>query len=270
MSVRLRKSFASLAYAAPPAQAHADRKTKRYTAVVLARLQVQACKLHQSTSFTTMSHSEGAGSYSRALKGRCASQSDGSGSAMFSQHLEIGRAESPCAASRLEATGVGLLWDTCSSTAGQLQKGCSYSEALKGERHVPLYGDTDASLHPLAIEPRHDTAAQEMMRVEKHPQQPDFYDLQGRLNVGDISSTWSPTEAGSEKSRSAVQIEKIVRMVKRRLPEMEEQEIYRHVVGLRKRQGGFSHMKLNSIVSLVLGHITNVVHGANSTADPTW
>ncbi|XP_050035269.1 uncharacterized protein [Dermacentor andersoni] len=150
----------------------------------------------------------------------------------------------------------------------------SYSEALKGERCVPLHGGTDeTNLHPLHIEPRCDTAVQEVTeQVLQHPPAADFFDLQRRLErvdpFADTTVTSFSSEACSQRSKSEAQIMKIVQMVKRRLPEREEQEIHRHVVDLRRLQGGFSHMTLNAIVALVLSHMRNIANDASSTIKP--
>ncbi|XP_054927318.1 uncharacterized protein [Dermacentor andersoni] len=138
----------------------------------------------------------------------------------------------------------------------------SYSEALKGERCVPLHGGTDeTNLHPLHIEPRCDTAVQEVTeQVLQHPPAADFFDLQRRLErvdpFADTTVTSFSSEACSQRSKSEAQIMKIVQMVKRRLPEREE------------LQGGFSHMTLNAIVALVLSHMRNIANDASSTIKP--
>ncbi|XP_065290261.1 uncharacterized protein [Dermacentor albipictus] len=150
----------------------------------------------------------------------------------------------------------------------------SYSEALKGERSVPLDGGTDeTNLHPLHIEPRHEAAVQEVTeQVLQHPPVANFFDLQRRLErpdpFADTTVTSFSSEACSQGSKSKAQIVKIVQMVKKRLPEREEQEIYRHVVDLRRLQGGFSHMTLNAIVALVLSHMRNIAYDAASTIKP--
>uniref|UniRef100_A0A224YLG7 Uncharacterized protein n=1 Tax=Rhipicephalus zambeziensis TaxID=60191 RepID=A0A224YLG7_9ACAR len=195
------------------------------------------------------------------------------GSETYSQNLEIRCASSPCAAPRREENGIHQHWDACDATAGLSQKPCSYSQALKGERYVPPHGDTDeSSLHPLAIEPRLNTGVHEIRKqAVRHPQTPDFYDLQRQLS-GDgtchgTSAAWSSSETGPEKSKCAAQIGKIVKMVKRKLPEWEEQEIHRRVVDLRKAEGGFSYMTLNAIVARVLSHIRDTAH--DSAVRPT-
>lgn len=195
------------------------------------------------------------------------------GSETYSQNVETKFASSPCIASRQEENGVHQHWNACDATAEWSQKPCSYSEALKGERFVALPDDTDeSSLHPLAIEPRRATGGPEIRKqAVRHPQTPDFYDLQQQLG-GDgthrgTSPTWSSPETGLEKSKCAAQIEKIVKMVKRKLPDWEEEEICSRVVKIRKEQGGFSYMTLNAIVALVLSHIRNTAH--DSAARPT-
>lgn len=197
------------------------------------------------------------------------------GSETYSQNLEIRCASSPCAAPTREESGINQHWDTCDATTGWSQKPCSYSQALKGERNVPLHGDTgESDLHALAIEPRLNTAVHEIRKqAVRHPQTPDFYDLQRQLG-GDgtchgTSPTWSSSETGLEKSKCAAQIGKIVKMVKRKLPEWEEQEIHKHVVYLRKAEGGFSYMTLNAIVARVLSHIRSTVQDADLQVRPT-
>lgn len=199
--------------------------------------------------------------------------STSSGSETCSQKSKIIGASNSSATARLEEKGCGLLTRTCTATMSRAEGTYSYSEALKGERCVSLHGGTDeTNLHPLDIEPRCDTTVREVKKqVEHHPPVADFFDLQRQLErVAPFSDTTltSSSEAFSQRSKSKAQIVKIVQMVKKRLPEYEEQEIHRHVVDLRRSQGGFSHMKLNAIVALVLSHMRNIAYDAASTVKP--
>ncbi|KAL1481930.1 hypothetical protein MTO96_015245 [Rhipicephalus appendiculatus] len=228
-----------------------------------------------------MSWSDGACSYSQALKGsrHASPNGDTDETSLHALAIEPRCDTSTCERRQVEQHLPVLdipqrrSWSEPGSVSPGFETYSQNLEALKGERYVPLHGDTDeSSLHPLAIEPRHDTGVHEIRKqAVRHPQTPDFYDLQRQLSVDGschgTSATWSSSETGSEKSKCAAQIGKIVKMVKRKLPEWEEQEIYRRVVDLRKAEGGFSYMTLNAIVARVLSHIRDTVH--DSAVRPT-
>lgn len=80
--------------------------------------------------------------------------------------------------------------------------------------------------------------------------------------IWDIESTSSSCGAtvGSSppKSKSEAQIAKIVKLLKRKMPEFTEAEIRRQVDEVRTLRGGFSNMMVRNIVALVMGHMRNM------------
>lgn len=81
------------------------------------------------------------------------------------------------------------------------------------------------------------------------PAGPDFHEFCLRLQQSAGPST------GSSLSKAEAQVAKVVRMVRRQLPNYPEAEIQRHVDEVRRSQGGFSRMTLNAIVAAVLSHV---------------
>ncbi|XP_075548192.1 uncharacterized protein LOC142582398 isoform X4 [Dermacentor variabilis] len=131
-------------------------------------------------------------------------------------------------------------------------------------RRSPLArAEPDEKLHALSIEPKPKPAPpaeHKVKRPAERPQVPEFYDLHWRMEqaaapCSDVESMWSSRGGSPTKSKTEMQIAKIVHMVKKKQPDYAEQEIRRHVDYLRKIQGGFSRMTFNSIVALVLGHM---------------
>lgn len=122
--------------------------------------------------------------------------------------------------------------------------------------------EPDEKLHALSIEPRPkpEPPVEQKVKRQERPQVPEFYDLHWRMEqaaapCSDVESMWSSRGGSPTKSKTEMQITKIVHMVKKKQPNYSEQEIRKHVDYMRKSQGGFSRMTFNSIVALVLGHM---------------
>lgn len=94
---------------------------------------------------------------------------------------------------------------------------------------------------------------------------PEFIELQWRLEQlrgntsADLESVGAPSRCVStcstSKSKSEAQIAKIVKLLKKKLPQFSEADVRGHVEHVRRLQGGFSCMTLRDIVTLVLTHM---------------
>ncbi|XP_054927321.1 uncharacterized protein slam isoform X4 [Dermacentor andersoni] len=154
---------------------------------------------------------------------------------------------------------------TMNGEAEEEEEGHGWPQAQSpAVRRSPLArAEPDEKLHALSIEPKPKPAPpaeQKVKRPAERPQVPEFYDLHWRMEqaaapCSDVESMWSSRGGSPTKSKTEMQIAKIVHMVKKKQPDYAEQEIRRHVDYLRKIQGGFSRMTFNSIVALVLGHM---------------
>lgn len=125
----------------------------------------------------------------------------------------------------------------------------------------------ELEIHPLSLEPKPQAqTACQVKRPARKPQDLGFHELQQRLEQGSLYSDdleSMQTNGCQPSSKSEMQIAKIVRRVKRELPDISEQEIRRNVDDVRCSQGGFSHMPINGIVALVLSHIKNATRANN-------
>lgn len=92
----------------------------------------------------------------------------------------------------------------------------------------------------------------------------DFAKLRWRLEQlrgntsADLESVRGSNRCGSSsmpRRKSEAQIMKIVKLLKRKLPQCSEADIRRHVDHMRRLRGGFSCMTLCEIVDLVLRHV---------------
>ncbi|XP_075748685.1 uncharacterized protein LOC142814231 isoform X2 [Rhipicephalus microplus] len=130
-------------------------------------------------------------------------------------------------------------------------------------RSPPACIELEEELHALSIEPRPKQAPSVDHKVKRpeRPQVPEFYDLYWRMEQAaassDVESMWSSRGGSPTKSKTELQIAKIVMMLKKKKPDYSEQELRRHVDCVRQSQGGFSRMTFNHIVALVLGHMQN-------------
>lgn len=97
------------------------------------------------------------------------------------------------------------------------------------------------------------------------PRAPEFMELHWRLeqlrgNTSvDLESVRAPSRCVStcstSKSKSEAQIAKIVKLLKKKLPQCSEAYVRVHLEHVRRLQGGFSCMTLRDIVTLVLTHV---------------
>ncbi|XP_075748688.1 uncharacterized protein LOC142814232 isoform X1 [Rhipicephalus microplus] len=131
-------------------------------------------------------------------------------------------------------------------------------------RSPPACIELEEELHALSIEPRPKQAPSvdhKVKRPAERPRVPEFYDLYWRMEQAaassDVESMWSSRGGSPTKSKTELQIAKIVMMLKKKKPDYSEQELRRHVDCVRQSQGGFSRMTFNHIVALVLGHMQN-------------
>ncbi|KAH6948728.1 hypothetical protein HPB50_026029 [Hyalomma asiaticum] len=98
-----------------------------------------------------------------------------------------------------------------------------------------------------------------LMSVKQSPvpvcQQVSGHKKQVAATPCDAESTPSSKVEPPAKSKAEQYMSRLVQMVKRKKPEYAEQEIRLRLDNLRRSQGGFSHMTLNAIVSLMLDQL---------------